>query len=59
MMTEEDALKDENVEHIDATSQADTNIASETMETGETSTPACPAADTQQAEEEPGRRSGR
>ena len=53
MMTEEDALKGENIEHIDATSQVDTNIVSETAEAGETSAPACPAADTQQAEEEP------
>lgn len=53
MMTEEDALKGENIEHIDATSQVDTNIVSETAVAGETSAPACPAADTQQAEEEP------
>ena len=53
MMTEEDALKDENVEHIDATSQVNTDIVSEASEAGETSAPACPAADTQQAEEEP------
>ena len=44
MMTEEDALKGENIEHIDATSQVDTNIVSETAEAGETSAPACPAA---------------
>ena len=50
MMTEEDALKDENVEHIDATSQVDTNIVGEASEAGETSAPACPAAGTQQAD---------